>query len=45
AINAEAWADQAALIEKHGGAEALIAKGAANNTPVPGTEQVVIKPE
>ncbi|MBT7770623.1 MAG: DUF4976 domain-containing protein, partial [Rhodospirillales bacterium] len=45
AINAEALADQAALIEKHGGAEALIAKGAANNTPVPGTEQVVIKPE
>ena len=45
AVNAEALADQAALIEKHGGAEALIAKGAANNTPVPGTEQVIFKPE
>ena len=45
AVNAEALADQSALIEKHGGAEALISKGAANNTPVPGNEQVVVKPE
>ena len=44
AINVEALADQEVLIEKHGGADAVIARGAANNTPVPGTKMDVTKP-
>ena len=35
--------DQARLIEQHGGRDAVISKGAANNTPVPGEEPVIIK--
>ncbi len=42
-VNLAALSDQARLIEKHGGREAVIRRGAANNTPVPGEEPVIIK--
>ncbi len=42
-INTRALADQATLINQYGGREAIIAKGAANNTPVPGEDPVIIK--
>ena len=42
-INERALSDQARLIEQHGGREAVIARGAANNTPVPGEELDVVR--
>ena len=42
-INERALSDQARLIEQHGGREAVIARGAANNTPVPGEELVIVR--
>ena len=43
AINERALADQARLIAAHGGREAVIARGAANNTPVPGEELDIVR--
>jgi choline-sulfatase len=43
AVNARALADQAHLIAQHGGREAVIARGAANNTPVPGDEPEIVR--
>jgi len=42
-INERALSDQAQLIEQHGGREAVIARGAANNTPVPGEDFDVVR--
>jgi len=42
-INERALSDQAQLIEQHGGREAVIARGAANNTPVPGEDLDVVR--
>ena len=42
-INEKALSDQARLIERHGGRGAVIARGAANNTPVPGEELVIVR--
>ena len=42
-INERALSDQARLIEQHGGREAVIARGAANNTPVPGEELDIVR--
>jgi len=35
-INRQALSDQRDLVEKHGGREFILSRGAANNTPVPG---------
>ena len=35
-IDRRAKIDQAALVERHGGREAIIQKGGANATPIPG---------
>jgi choline-sulfatase len=40
AVNARAFADQAARIEAHGGAEAIIARGDFGYTPAPGQTPV-----
>ena len=42
-INEQALSDQKSLIEKHGGREHIIARGAANNTPVPGEAAELLK--
>ena len=42
-INAHALSDQAELINQHGGRDTVIARGAANNTPVPGDDPVVVR--
>lgn len=42
-INEQALSDQARLIDRHGGREAIIARGAANNTPVPGEEPEIVR--
>ena len=41
-VNQQALSDQRVLIEKHGGREVIIARGAANNTPVPGEKADLI---
>ena len=43
AINKRVLSDQARLIEHHGGREAVIARGAANNTPVPGEDLIIVR--
>lgn len=42
-IDKAALSDQALLIEQYGGREAVIERGAANNTPVPGEKPVIFK--
>ncbi len=42
-VSETALADQARLIERHGGRDAVIGRGAANNTPVPGEEPDIIE--
>ena len=41
-INARALSAQAELINRHGGRYPVIARGAANNTPVPGDKPVIV---
>ncbi len=41
-VNQQALTEQYKLVQKHGGREAIIARGAANNTPVPGEAMEVI---
>ena len=41
-VNQQALRDQNTLVEKHGGREFIIARGAANNTPVPGEKADLI---
>ena len=36
AVDAKAKADQAALVERHGGRDAVIARGSFGGTPAPG---------
>ncbi len=43
AIDRAAKADQAALIQRHGGAQAILARGGGSYTPVPGEQPVFIK--
>lgn len=40
AIDAQAKADQAALIERHGGEQAVIGRGSSGATPPPGAEPI-----
>lgn len=42
-VNAEAQASQAALIERHGGREAVLNKGAFQGTPPPGEKPVYVQ--
>ena len=42
-VNDRAIADQRKLIDQFGGREAVIARGAANNTPVPGEEPEIVR--
>jgi choline-sulfatase len=39
AVDAQAKADQRAILEKHGGAEAILAKGSMGASPPPRTSQ------
>ena len=41
-VNKLALRDQGALVRQHGGRELIVARGAANNTPVPGERAVMI---
>lgn len=43
AIDRAAKADQASLVERHGGAETILARGGGSYTPVPGEKPVFIK--
>lgn len=43
AIDRAAKADQAALVQRHGGEQAILARGGGSYTPVPGEQPVFIK--
>ena len=40
AVDARARSDQAAVVERHGGREMVVARGAFDNSPVPGDEAI-----
>ncbi len=45
AVNARAKADQAARVARHGGREAVIARGFFQNSPAPGEQASIVKAE